>query len=126
MIYCLHFCKYLKYKSTSFEYIVSPNLIHFRFILQNISMLTTAHERVVFRICKGNIFAIMLACKILWWRFKIFPKQAIGTISSSTRILSKKMMNALISLNYLFSYISKSQYMMKRSLIEKVVKDEHL
>lgn len=44
------------------------------------------------------------------WNFIIsFPKQAIGTISSRTRILSKEMMDALNSLNYLFSYISKSQ-----------------
>lgn len=52
-------------------------------------------------------------CNYILKLFKIFPKQAIGTISSSTRILSEEMINMLISLNYLFSYISESQCMME-------------
>lgn len=53
----------------------------------------------------GVTFKIVTLLQIFHWillkYLKIFPKQAIGTISSSTRILSKEMMNALISFELL-------------------------
>lgn len=64
-------------------------------------------DNVILKIYKKTFATILL--KVFEKRLIIFPKQAIGTISSSTRILSKKkkkkMMNALLVLNYLFSYI---------------------